>query len=256
MRLIIMGCEYAGKTTLAVDISKWMIQAMGLPFVRWHNHFVVPRLDQHLIVFREGEDEAMAPGKTAADLFTEQDEEQMLSLSPLLLEQFQRHMIWRHIHPNMYRTEDDNLLINGYYADAVYAPLYYGYGQAGTFGDRRQRARVWDAELMGLAPDTVLVLVTTSAAVVRQRMQQNPRPRCILQPQDAELVLNGFQEEYDLSLINRRFTLNTTRSSEQETFRGFLRKLWPHLSQADRLRLATPLSDQGLGGPAPDVGTS
>ena len=255
MRLVITGCEYAGKTTLAVGISKWMIQAMGLPFVRWHNHFVVPKLDQHLIVQDEGGEHSLA-GKTASDLFTKEDEKQMLALSPLLLEQFQRHMIWRHIHPNMYRSEDDNLFINAYYADAVYAQLYYGYGEPNSFADRRQRARVWDAELMGLAPDTVLVLVTTSAAVVRQRMQQNPRPRCILQPQDAELVLNGFQEEYDLSLINRRFTLNTTRSSEQETFRGFLRKLWPHLSQADRLRLATPLSDQGLGGPAPDVGTS
>ena len=229
MRLIIIGCEYAGKTTLAVAISKWMIQAMGLPFVRWHNHFVVPKLDQHLIVHGAEADESVFPGKTAADLFTEEDEDQMLSLSPLLLEQFQRHMIWRHIHPNMNSTEDDYLLINGYYADAVYAPLYYGYGEPGSFADRRQRARVWDAQLMGMAPDTVLVLVTASAAAIRQRMQQNPRPRCILQPQDAERVLDGFQEEYDLSLINRRFTLDTTCSSEQETFWAFLRKMWPHL---------------------------
>ena len=50
MQLILTGCGYSGKTTLAVEISRWMIREMGVPFVRWHNHFVVPRLDQHLIV--------------------------------------------------------------------------------------------------------------------------------------------------------------------------------------------------------------
>ena len=53
MRLLIVGCEYAGKTTLAREISNWMIEAMGLRLVRWHNHFVVPRLDEHMIVRAE-----------------------------------------------------------------------------------------------------------------------------------------------------------------------------------------------------------
>ena len=39
MQLILTGCGYAGKTTLAVEISRWMIREMGVPFVRWHNHF-------------------------------------------------------------------------------------------------------------------------------------------------------------------------------------------------------------------------
>lgn len=29
MRLILIGCECAGKTTLAIEISKWMIQTFG-----------------------------------------------------------------------------------------------------------------------------------------------------------------------------------------------------------------------------------
>jgi adenylate kinase family enzyme len=33
MRLLIIGCEYAGKTTLARRISRWMIDSMGLPYV-------------------------------------------------------------------------------------------------------------------------------------------------------------------------------------------------------------------------------
>ena len=60
MRLLLIGCEYAGKTTLAVEISRWMIEVTGLKLVRWHNHFVVPRLDTHLVV--RADDSTSVPG--------------------------------------------------------------------------------------------------------------------------------------------------------------------------------------------------
>ena len=239
MRLIIIGCEYAGKTTLAVEISKWMIQAMGLPFVRWHNHFVAPRLDGHLVVRADEDGGVVVPGKVATDLNTEEDEQQIMTLRPSLLEQFQRHMIWRHLHHGMYRDDDDCLEVNFYYADAVYAPLYHGYGEPGSFADRRQRARAWDAEVLGLAPDTVVVLVKASADVIRQRMRRGHRPRCILKEEDVELVLDRFQEEYADSLIPRRFTLDTTSASVGETVQDFLGQMWQYLSQVDRLRMVS-----------------
>ncbi len=239
MRLILIGCEYAGKTTLAVEISRWMIEAMGLLFVRWHNHFVVPHLDQHLVVQARENECFVVPGKEAGDLNTVEEEQQILALRPLLLEQFQRHMIWRHLHPDMYRDCDDTLTINGYYADAVYAPLYYGYGEPGTFADRRRRARAWDGELLRLAPDTVLVMVKASADVIRQRMLQYPRPRCILKERDVQMVLDRFQEEYDNSLISRSFTLDTTGASVEGSLQEFLGQMWQHLSQVDRLRMVS-----------------
>ncbi len=239
MRLILIGCEYAGKTTLAVEISRWMIGAMGLPFVRWHNHFVVPHLDQHLVVQARADGRYVVPGKEAGDLNKEEEEKQILSLRPLLLEQFQRHMIWRHLHPDMYRDCDDTLTINGYYADAVYAPLYYGYGEPGTFADRRRRARAWDAELLKLAPDTVLIMVKASADVIRERIRQNLRPRCILKEREVQIVLDRFQEEYDNSLIHRSFTLDTTGTSVEGTLQEFLGQMWQHLSQVDRLRMVS-----------------
>ena len=106
MRLLIIGCEYAGKTTLARRISRWMIEAMGLPYVRWHDHFVVPRLDRHLIVHAGAEApvagrDAPVVGKDDADLNTAEDEEQILSLRPSVLEQLQRHNVWRHLHPDL-----------------------------------------------------------------------------------------------------------------------------------------------------------
>jgi len=66
MKLILIGCEYAGKKTLAVTISRWLIDAMGLDFVRWHNHFVVPKLDTHMII--KAVDKTVSLGKHLQDL--------------------------------------------------------------------------------------------------------------------------------------------------------------------------------------------
>ena len=243
MRMLIVGCEYAGKTTLATAISHWMIEAMGLPFVRWHNHFVVPRVDGHLVVRAPGGAERLVvPGKHASEEFGEEEQDQILALKPMVLEQFQRHMIWRHLHISPL-PGDDTLLIGFYYADAVYAPLYYGYGEPGSFADRRSRARAWDAVLMQAAPDAVLVLVKASSEAIVERMHREPRARCPLREQDVGVVLDRFEEEYANSLIGRRFVLDTTVVTASETFQEFLRQMEAYLTEADRLRI---LSHQAL----------
>lgn len=236
MHLLIIGCEYAGKTTVATEISKWMIKAMGLRLVRWHNHFVVPALDGHLMVHAEGDQSAV--GKTETDLNTVADQEQILSLRPAVLEDYLRHLIWHHLNADMFR-EDDALFVNHYYADAVYAPLYYGYGEPGSFSDRRARARAWDAELLLHAPNMVLVLVHAAAEMIKERMHRNPRARGILKEADVETVLQRFQEEYDSSLIIRKFTVDSTSATIEELLEGFLRDMQPQFSMTDRLRLAT-----------------
>ena len=235
MRLLVIGCEYAGKTTLVRRISRWMIDSMGLPYVRWHDHFVVPRLDRHLIV-HAGAD-APVVGKDESDLNTAEDEEQILSLRPMVLEQLQRHNVWRHLHPDLFR-EEDSLFVNHFYAEAVYAPLYYGYGEPGSFADRPGRARAWDRELLLRAPDAVLVLVECDAALIRERMNRSRRPRCILHEQDVERVLDAFRREFDASLIARKFALDAGAVSPGEVFASFRRQIEPHLSDDDRRRLA------------------
>ncbi len=242
MRLLIIGCEYTGKQTLAAGISQWMIRTMGVPYVRWHDHFVVPRLDGHMIV--RGNDEAAVPGKDDADLNTADDEAQILTLRPGLLEQLQRHMIWRHLHPDMYR-DNDVLSINHYYADAVYAPIYHGYGESGTFSDRLQRAREWDNELLELAPDTVLVHMEADAQVIRHRMATTPARRGPLRHEDVPLVLRRFREEFDQSLLHNKVILDTTNSTADQTLTRFLKEAEPYLSHVDRIRVLS-----GLGPPA------
>lgn len=233
MRLILIGCEYTGKSTLAGNISRWMIEQMGVSLVRWHDHFVVPRLDTHTIIRAEDSDAAI--GKAEHDLNTEEDEEQIVSLRPNVLEQLQRHNIWRHLHPGLLGA-DDVLFVNFYYAEAVYAPLYYGYGEPGSFADRSERAREWDRELLPYAPDMVLVLVTADPATVAERMASCPRVRGILKERDIPFVLDRFREEYEAGLIERKFTLDTTDATPERTLAQFVERIRPHLSEVDRNR--------------------
>ena len=239
MRLLIVGCEYAGKTTLARAISHRLLAAMAGPTgprpIQWHDHFVVPRLDGHLIVRAAGDRTVI--GKEAADLNTAADEAQIMALRPSsVLEQLQRHNIWRHLHPDLFRDED-TFFINHYYADAVYAPLYYGYGQPGAFSDRSARARAWDTELLERAPDTVLVLVHAAAAAIQERLRQAAREREIIQEADIPHILDRFDHEYEQSLIPRKFVLDTTTAAADATFARFLEYVRPHLSTTDRRRL-------------------
>ena len=238
MQLLLIGCEYVGKTTLAVQLSKWMIGHMSVPLVRWHNHYVVPNLDTHLLITARDDGSIAVPGKQEHDLNTQEDEEQILSLRPSVLEQLTRHMIWRHLHPDLVR-DDDVMTINGHYADAVYAPLYYGFGERGSFADRFERARAWDGELIAIAPDTVLVLMKADAKTVRRRMAETPRARTVLKEQDVERILGRFQEEYSDSLLPRRFTIDTTDVTVEDSLEKFLSKMEPHFSEVDRRRLVS-----------------
>ena len=230
MRVIIIGCEYAGKSTLAKQISRWMIRSMGLPSVRWHGHFVLPHIDRHIVV----------PGNSAETPVDPEEEEAILQLPPFLKEQLMRYMIWRHLCNDMYRASDDFLMIDFYYAEAVYAPLYYGYGASDdTFSDRRRRAREWDTEVMMQAPDTVLVSLRASVDAVRRRMSLDPHPGSIMRTDDVPIVLRRFEEEYAASQIERRFALDTSDSSPERTLEDFLRQMRPHFTDIDHLRIAS-----------------
>ena len=220
MHVILIGCEYTGKTTLAEGISTWLEENMGLAqFGRysWHDHFVRP--------FAEGPEEDV-----------QAEAQEVLAMSPGLLEKYSRYMIEYHTGDFFY-LDNHLLLVDWYYADAVYAPLYYGYGGREEYADRQVMARSYDAKVMRKAPDTVLVLLKASADAVRARMSEGPHRWNVLQDGDVELVLQRFDEEYTRSGIRRRFTLDTTESTAEETLAEFLRQMEPHLTESDRLAL-------------------
>jgi hypothetical protein len=64
-----------------------------------------------------------------------------------------------------------------------------------------------------------------------------------LQEKDIEYVLQRFEEEYNSSLIRKRFVLDTGEGTIDDTFAEFVREIQPHLTDDDRLRIlggATP----------------
>ena len=226
MRLMIIGCEYTGKTALAEGIKKWAKDALGAE-INFHDHFLVPNPD---------------PGhpKTGAD--TEKEQKELLHVMhavPTLLEKYQRYITMYHISNLEFYRGNDHYLVGTYYSEAVYAPLYYGYGQRGKYSDRRVLARLYDKVVLDHAPDMVLVLMTALPEVITKRMKESPHIRCVLKEKDIELVLRRFNEEYEWSLILRRFKLDTTNASIRETFQKFLKFIEPHLTAIDRFRILT-----------------
>gem|GEM_PF-4151225 len=75
MNIILMGCEYVGKSTLAKAIGEWIIEKTGMPYVRWHDHFVLPQIDNHLVIRRGNDESIVVPGENK-DPITEVEEEE------------------------------------------------------------------------------------------------------------------------------------------------------------------------------------
>ena len=215
MRLILIGCEYVGTTTLAGAISDWAQKTMGGNF-GFHDHWKVPFISH-------GE-------------MSDEEQEQFLALSPSLKESFQRYHAEYHLSSTFYGDTHHNSV--GFHIDeAVYAPMYYGYGGAGEYADRVQAARRVEAHIMEVAPDTVLILLKASPDVIRSRMKGEPRQNSLVQDEDVEQVLQRFEEEYENSMIRKKFILDTSSATVEETLVEFVENIEPHVSEADQLRI-------------------
>ena len=233
MHLVLVGCEYAGKTTLANEIVKWIGATMGSSR-GFHDHFTIPSSE-----------------------LSREDQEYFLGASPRLKEQYQRYIIEYHLHPSFYGDLDHNM-VGFHIEEAVYAPLYYGYGGRGETNEKRRFARSIESEIMERAPDTALVLIKATPGVIEQRMKRFPPPgvvrvehqeqgdmtkgtdkftRGVVQETDIENVLQRFDEEYEDSLLRKKIALDTSTATVEETSNEFVEKIMPHLTEADRVRM-------------------
>jgi hypothetical protein len=233
MRLLFIGCEWAGKHTLGIEVSRWWSEQTGESFLppphfSFHDHFVVPH-----VVHAMGHEH-----------HKELSEKQMLTLNPGLLEHYQRYQIYNKLTPG-YIDEPDLFLMDWYYGEAVYAPLYYGYGSPGEYADRRMLARWIDEDVLKLIPDTILVLIKASPEVIRERMAKGDSPfpgrhkDTYFRAEDAEQVLELFQEQYEVSLIRRKMEIDTTNASVDESLQKFISQVAHFVTDADRLRILT-----------------
>ena len=221
MQVILVGCEYAGTTTLSRAISEWLVklygpEPWGPPHYGWHDHYEFPNVTHHEL--------------------TDEEQKQVLALSPRLKEVYQRYNLAYHT-PQAPSESSMMLAVGFHVADAVYGPLYFGYGAEGKYADRRKLSFQIERKIMDHAHDTTIVLVSASPDAIRTRMKEAPHRNGILKDKDVELVLSRFEEEYSKSILRHRFTLDTSDATPVESFKEFARKFEPHFSDDDRLRM-------------------
>ena len=142
-----------------------------------------------------------------------------------------------HFHSAFYSDPDHNL-VGFHLEEAVYAPLYYGYGSRGEYGDRAALARSFDEEVMQHAPDTVLVLLRARPEVIARSACASSRTSgrwC--RKRTSSTCCSALEEEYRDSLIRKKFALDTSDATVEQTLAEFAGEIKQHLSETDRLRL-------------------
>ncbi len=218
MKLILVGCEYAGTTTLAQAIDSWARVNLGKGFRLIHDHFKLPDTRPH------------------GDPWTDDEIERFDALSPRMKEVAQRHNLYYHTAYG--RSSDQTQLTIGLHIDeAVYGPLYYEYGAPGQEGERAVIAKHIDHRIMKYTPETVLVLVTASPETIARRMKEAPHQHQVVREPDIELVLRRFGEEHRSSLIERKIDLDTSETTADEAVADFAEKMEAHFTPSDLTRL-------------------
>ena len=199
MRLLVVGCEYVGVSTLINELDVWGNER-GI-----HHH-----LDDHF---------------TIPDVFHLSLEEQtaMRTMLPAIKERFQRFQIAYHVRL-LHRY--DHILMGGMHIEEmIYGPRYY---YPGIDIDVRE----YEPDL---PDDTILVHLFARAEVVRERMRANPHPHQLVPSEDVPEILGQYAEEVQRSLILRKMALDTSDLTPRKLLAAFLERSIPHLSVRDML---------------------
>jgi hypothetical protein len=204
MRLVVIGCEYAGKSTFLQKVLAWG-RAHHIHF-HVDDHFTIP--DASL---------------------TDEDRDLYVTLPPMIKERYQRFQIWYHV--RLLNTFDDMVAVGFHIEEVIYDPLYFHFTP-------RINPREVEASLPS---DTILLLLRASPDAIRDRMERSPHKYNVIQIADIPTVLAKFETEYQHSLIPRKIAIDTTNLTPDEVLAGFISSVlslpWRTLSEKDLLRI-------------------
>ncbi|MFT5373890.1 MAG: hypothetical protein ACI906_000706 [Candidatus Latescibacterota bacterium] len=202
MRIIAVGCEYSGVSTLLECLRQWGSQR--------HLHF---HMDDHF---------------TIPDAFHLSTEEQqaMLDMLPGIKERFQRFQNVYHVRLiNQY----DQILLGGFHIEEeVYGPLYYYPGK--KVSDTRR----YESEM---PRDTILVHLKARPETIAERMDNTPHPHTLIQKEHIAQILEHFALEYRVSWIRRKTEIDTSDLTPEKLLATFFEHVRPHLESKDALLL-------------------
>ena len=243
MRLIITGCEYSGTTTLSFELAKWgkkqFIESgkeeAGWDLNAFHDHWKIPHVNNFSSpksLKEQNELIAEYPDASNGDWsrtgLTKEEQEMILGLTPRLKEMFQRYHLEYHIQKAFYE-QNHHIMIGAHIEEGIYGPLYFGYGGPGQKGEREKSMRSFEEQILEIAPDTILILVKADPEVIKNRMKVDPHSNGCLKEKDIEHVLKRFDEEYEASLLNNKFTIDTSSSKIGESFEELIQILQPYI---------------------------
>lgn len=201
MRVIAIGCEHTGKTTLLEGLMKWGDER-GI-----HHH-----LDDHFTI----------PDR---QFLKKEEQEEMVRLSPVLKERFQRFQVVYHVRLiNRY----EHILLGGFHIEEdIYGPLYYYPGRKSA-----HPPEYYEAEF---PHDAILVLLTARPEVIEKRMREAPHDHPIVPPADIQTVLDKFEQAYRASWVHHKIRIDTSDLAPAQLLQKFLDASVPHLNTRDLL---------------------
>ncbi len=205
MRLIVVGCEYVGKSALIDGLSEWG-KKRGIIY-HMDDHFTIPE---------------------QFNLKDPAEQEEMVAMSPKVKERYQRFQIDYHVLTVLTKFED--CLLGGFHIEEmIYGPRYYHPGMAG-----RQDYRELEHYM---PPDCILLLLTASPDVIKRRMKSAPHPYPLVMPEEVEAVSQEFASEFGRpSALCRKFTIDTSKLTPAQLLDSFLERVVPYLDTRDLLR--------------------
>ena len=220
MQVILVGCEYVGTTKLAFAIDDWLDANMGARFSLIHDHWKIPHTSGH------------------PDDSTPEEQEWLLNATPKFKEMHQRHSLYYHTQVSTYTTHNggDGMVVGGHIDDAVYAPLYFGYGEKGHNFDRELVMHQVEKTILYFTNDTVVVHITADTDVIKQRMKDDPHENGIVQPEDVDKVKKRFAELVDWSLLGNKISIDNS-GALVDTMAQFVAKMEPLFTDTDRSRI-------------------
>lgn len=211
MRIILTGCEYAGKSTLAEALRQWGL-THGFRF-HMDDHFTVPD----------------------ASLRTDEEREYARHAPPAMKERFQRFQIYYHLH--LLHTYDDICLVGFHSEEAVYGPRYY-------YPDGRIPQDYHRQIEKEMPRDTIYCLLSARPEVLKQRMREAPHQYQLVQENEIEEVQAAFEREFVACWLKPKFRLDTSDLAPEQIQPAFLSAVKGWLPERDLLRLqaygATP----------------
>ena len=203
MRLILIGTEYVGKTTLANALRDWGM-GVGKKFHMDDGDFTIP--DYHHL--------------------NQEDQLTMWNMSPVLKERFQRMVIYYHL--EILERYNDCIFGGFHIEEKIFGPRYYHPGHEVTYH------RWLEHKMPG---NCILVHMTCDPEVIRRRMKEYPHPYQLVESNEIGDIMAEFASEYGNSYIRQKVDFDTTDLTPSTILDAFLEAVRPQLDARDLIFL-------------------